>query len=189
MELLDITSKSEYLDEIERIYMDSFPEIERMNFEDVANRKSPNSELLGAFNEDKLIGFTYVSVASEYAYIIYLAIDKNERNKNLGSQVLEKIDDLFKDKTKVLCVEKPESADDIPTRRINFYKRNGFTLADFEFEYLGQYYYSMYNGAFDKQKFVDFLLTCFPGCKDFKEIRDYNMEFGLVNKNNIEKAI
>ncbi len=189
MKLLNITPKSQYTENIKRIYIDSFPESERMDFEDVENLKAPNSRLLGVFKEGKLIGFSYVSVSGKYAYIIYLAIDKNERNKNYGSQVLKKIDDLFKNKTKVLCVEKPISENDIQTRRINFYKRNGFTLADFEFEYLGQYYYSMYHGAFDKQAFINFLLVCFHGCKDFKEIRGYNIDFELVSKDNIEKAI
>ena len=54
---------------------------------------------------------------------------------------------------------------------IRFYKRNGFILANLEFEYLGQYYYSMYNGKFDKKKFIDFLLICFPSCKNFREIK------------------
>ena len=78
---------------------------------------------------------------------------------------------MYKDKTKVLCVEKPNSQSDLRTRRIGFYKRNGFTQANFEFEFLGQKYYSMYNGKFNKQKFIDFLLICFPGCKDFKDIK------------------
>ena len=96
---------------------------------------------------------------------------ENQRNKNYGTQALNEIFNLHKDKTKVLCVEKPNSQTDLRTRRIGFYKRNGFTLANFEFEYLGQYYYSMYNGKFDKQKFIDFLLVCFPGCKNFRVIK------------------
>ena len=36
--------------------------------------------------------------------------------------------------------------------------------------YLEQKYYSMYNGEFNKQKFIEFLLICFPGCNNFKDI-------------------
>lgn len=30
---------------------------------------------------------------------------------------------------------------------------------------------SMYKSQFDKQKFIGFLLICFPDCKDFKDIK------------------
>ena len=123
------------------------------------------------FDNETLIGFSFVSLLGEFAYIVYLAIDENQRNKNYGTQALNEISNLYKDKTKVLCVEKPNSPTSLRARRIGFYQRNGFTLANFEFEYLGQYYYSMYNGKFDKQKFIDFLLICFPVCKNFREIK------------------
>ena len=171
MKLLEINNNSKYLNKIKAIYYSSFPESERMDFVDLINCKFPNSKLLGIFDDETLIGFSFVSLLGEFAYIVYLAIDENQRNKNYGTQALNEIFNLHKDKTKVLCVEKPNLQTDLRTRRIGFYKRNGFTLANFEFEYLGQYYYSMYNGKFDKQNFIDFLLICFPGCKNFREIK------------------
>ena len=69
-----------------------------------------------------------------------------------------------------MCVEKPNSQSDLRTRRIDFYKRNGFTQANLEFEYLGESYFSMYNGKFNKKKFIDFLLICFPECTNFRDI-------------------
>ena len=171
MKLSEINNNSKHLNKIKEIYYYSFPESERMDFVDLINCKFPNSKLLGIFDDETLIGFSFVSLLGEFAYIVYLAIDENQRNKNYGTQALNEIFNLHKDKTKVLCVEKPNSQTDLRTRRIGFYKRNGFTLANFEFEYLGQYYYSMYNGKFNKQKFIDFLLVCFPGCKNFREIK------------------
>lgn len=47
----------------------------------------------------------------------------------------------------------------------------------------------MYSGNFNKQKFIEFLLTCFPGCKDFEKITIDNVEFEVLDKNNIEQAI
>lgn len=107
-----------------------------------------------------------------FAYIIYLAIDKNERNKKYGSLALKLIDEKYKDITKVLCVEKPLENDDLKSKRIEFYKRNHFNLADFEFDYLGQGYYSMFSGDFDRERFKEFLLVCFPGCKNFRKIKE-----------------
>ena len=125
-----------------------------------------------ALCDDKsLVGFTFISSLGNFAYIIYLAIDENERNKKYGSQALKLIDEKYKDNTKVLCVEKPLEKNDIKSKRIEFYKRNDFHIADFEFDYLGQVYYSMFSGDFDKEKFKEFLLVCFPGCKNFRNIK------------------
>lgn len=171
MKLLEINNNSKHLNKIKEIYYYSFPESERVDFVDLINCKFPNSKLWGIFDEETMIGFSFISVLGDYAYIVYLAIDDKLRNKNYGTTALSLICDLYKDKTKVLCVEKPNTQEDIQSRRIGFYKRNGFTQANFEFECLGQSYYSMYNGKFDKQKFIDFLLVCFPGCKNFRDIK------------------
>jgi len=170
MKLLEIDSNSKHISKIKEIYYYSFPESERTDFQDLIDLKFPNSKLLGMFNEDILLGFSFVSILGDFAYIVYLAIDDTLRNKSYGTTALGLICDLYKDKTKVLCVEKPYSKEDIKSRRIKFYKRNGFILANFEFDYLGQKYYSMYNGKFNKQKFIEFLLICFPGCKNFRDI-------------------
>jgi len=170
MDIVAIDKKHEYIKEIEKIYFYSFPVDERIDFVDIINKKFPNSELYAFCENEELIGFSYVSVLGDFSYIIYLAIDETKRSKGYGKIALAKINELYKDKTKVLCVEKPTTNIDIKSRRINFYKRNNFMLANFEFEYLGQCYYSMYNGKFNRKKFIEFLLICFPGCKNFKEI-------------------
>lgn len=171
MKLLEIDSNSKHLSKIKEIYYYSFPESERMDFEDLVNCKFPSSKLLGIFDNETLIGFSFVSLLGDFAYIVYLAVDKEQRNKNYGTWALNELSNLYKDKTKVLCVEKPFSKGDVKSRRISFYKRNGFLLANFEFDYLGQKYYSMYNGEFNKQKFIEFLLICFPGCKNFRDLK------------------
>ncbi len=169
MQLIEINNKI-HIDKIKKIYYSSFPENERIDFQYLIDLKFPNSKLLGIFNECSLIGFSYISISGDYVYIAYLAIDEEFRNKNYGTTALNLICDLYNSKVKVLSVEKPYFPKDMPSRRIGFYKRNGFLIANFEFEWLGQTYYPMYNGKFDKQKFIDFLLVCFPESKDFKNI-------------------
>ena len=167
--LVEINKTSKHLNTIKNIYFSSIPVEERIEFEDMVNLKFPNSKIFGIFDKAVLVGFTYVSLFENFAYIVYLAIDEQFRNKTYGSQALKDLCNLYKEKTKVLCVEKPITNTDMKSRRINFYKRNGFALADFEFDYLGSPYYSMYNGKFNKHKFIDFLLVCFPGCNNFKK--------------------
>ena len=70
MKLLDIDKDSKYLDKIHEIYFESFPENERVSFENIVNREFPNSRLLGFVDKDKLVGFSYVSVSDEFVYIV-----------------------------------------------------------------------------------------------------------------------
>lgn len=170
MEIIEVMPNSKYIDKIEEIYLYSFPKQERIEFNEVVNCKFPNSKILGFVENDNLIGFSFVSVLNNFTYIVYLSIDKDLRNNGYGTKALKKLDDVFKDNTKMLCVEKPKSKQDIASRRIEFYKRNNFALADFEFECWGQEYYVMYCGKFNKEKIIEFLLTCFPDSENFKDI-------------------
>ena len=185
MDIIEVNKNANYLQQIKKIYNSSFPKSERLDFAELVNKKAPNSNLYALLENNKLVGFTFISCFGNFAYIIYLAIDESERNKKYGSMALKLIDEKYKDKTKVLCVEKPLKKDDIKSKRIEFYKRNGFHLADFEFDYLGQVYYSMFCGNFDKEKFKEFLLICFPGCRNFNNILD----FDELDANNLKSAI
>ena len=132
MKLLDIDKESKYLDKIHEIYFESFPENERVSFENIVNREFPNSRLLGFVDKDKLVGFSYVSVSDEFVYIVYLAIDKEYRSQGYGTTALSEIDKMFKDKTKVLSVEKPEYPNDSPSKKSLFTKNlvmNSTTLS------------------------------------------------------------
>lgn len=132
MKLLDIDKDSKYLDKIHEIYFESFPENERVSFENIVNREFPNSRLLGFVDKDKLVGFSYVSVSDEFVYIVYLAIDKEYRFQGYGTTALSEIDKMFKDKTKVLSVEKPEYPNDTPSKKSLFTKNlvmNSTTLS------------------------------------------------------------
>lgn len=163
MELLEIGKNKRYIGKVKDIYFSSFPEVERIDFKDLIEyKKYPNSKLLGIFNDDCLVGFSYVITKGSFAYIIYLAIASRYRNRGYGTTALKLICDMYKDKTMSMCVEKPEFPDDEPTRRINFYKRNGFKVADLEYIYLGQKYNIMYNGEFDEKKFTEFFYCMFP---------------------------
>ena len=132
MKLLDIDKDSKYLDKIHEIYFESFPENERVSFENIVNREFPNSRLLGFVDKDKLVGFSYVSVSDEFVYIVYLAIDKEYRFQGYGTTAQSEIDNMFKDKTKVLSVEKPEYPNDTPSKKSLFTKNlvmNSTTLS------------------------------------------------------------
>lgn len=168
-ELKIIEKNSEYIEQIKEIYLYSFPNNERIDFDEIVNHTFPNSQLLGFFCEKNLIGFSVVSAYKKFAYIAYLAIDKNQRGKGLGSQALQAICKFYNDKTIVLSVEKPEKQAEKQIRVMNFYKKNGFELMDFEFSWSGQVFWPMHYREYKKQEFINYLLVCFPTCHDFKD--------------------
>ena len=71
MKIIDVDKSSKYINKIQDIYFESFPENERIPFEEIVNREFPNSKLLGFIDEDNIVGFTYVSVSDEFVYFIF----------------------------------------------------------------------------------------------------------------------
>ena len=153
---------------IKEIYEEAIPEDERISFEDLTKGAFPNSKLFGIYEDKELLGMCYLSLAEDFSYLVYLAVDKDKRNKGYGTNALKLIKEKFKNPI-VLCVEQPTTL--MRKRRIEFYKRNGFGVADFEFDYLNDKYYTMHTGKINKTKFIDYLLICFPGCTNFKQIK------------------
>lgn len=105
----EVDKSSPYLKEIERIYISSFPENERIEFEEIKNTRFINSKLLAFFDNSVLLGFSYISILGSYVYIIYYAIDEKFRNQGYGTQILKMLINMFKDKVKVLCIERPST--------------------------------------------------------------------------------
>jgi len=88
MRLIKVDKKSKYANDIKNIYLSSFPECERIGFEELINCKFPNSTVLGVFDKQTLIGFTFVSLFGKFIFIspcynifalLYLIFQKKER--------------------------------------------------------------------------------------------------------------
>ena len=104
----------EYANEIEELYLNSFPKEERFPFWILEEcSKENNSDLYGIIDNDKLIGLCYLVYYSYAYYLMYLAVDHNL------------LMDL-KEKYKVLFLSIDSPVDNISVRRKNFYLRNGF---------------------------------------------------------------
>lgn len=107
----------------------SFPENERRDF----SRQcllACSSEVFsqGVIIENKLpVGVICWWNFPKFLYIEHFAIDPLQRNRRLGEKVLKTMHELAC-LTLVVEVELPDS--ELNKRRINFYKRNGFSLYD-----------------------------------------------------------
>ena len=92
------------------------------------------AEMWNVFNEDTWIGWTYIILYTNkdkknFAYVLYLAIDSNNRNKGYGTKALKLIFEKYKDYSISLAIEtyEDEKAENLEQRikRHNFYKRCG----------------------------------------------------------------
>ena len=87
-------------------------------------------DCFGLFENEKIVGYTFM-VKQENSYLIdYIAIFPEHRNKGVGANLLTLIDDYLGDADRIIGeVEDPAYTDDeeqktLQTRRLGFYLRN-----------------------------------------------------------------
>ena len=88
-------------------------------------------DCLGLLEEGEMVGYTFM-VKLDNSYLIdYIAIFPELRNKGIGSNLLNIIDDYLETADRIFGeVENPDYTDDkdqktLQSRRLNFYLRNG----------------------------------------------------------------
>ena len=120
---LKYINNGKYMNEIEKLYLKSFPKDERFAFWILEEcSKENNSDLYAIIDNDKFIGMCYIINCTNAYYLMYLAVEPHLRNKNYGSKILRDL----KEKYKLLFLSINESNNSISIRRKNFYLRNGF---------------------------------------------------------------
>ncbi len=146
MQVIRFLSVSESMDpiadQIEKTYNDSFPWIERRDFDKVRTLIDAHKAFsaYALLKEDVYIGFITSWDFDAFRYVEHFAIDKTARNGGEGSKALRHFLGQS-DKPVVLEVELPE--DELSRRRIRFYERLHFKCHDFE------YYQPSYHSADD----------------------------------------
>lgn len=66
--------------------------------------KEKNVKFKVIYSKDKVIGFQYIIEYDNIAYLMYFAIEKNQRNNGYGSEILKKLTRSYKNV--LLCIEK-----------------------------------------------------------------------------------
>lgn len=112
--------------EVKKIYINSFPKSERFPFWILKHCSKEKNVLFNAIlDNDKLIGMEYIINYENKSYLMYLAIDKNERKKGYGSNILKDL--IKKYENIILSIERPDKEiNDNKIIRKNFYLRKGF---------------------------------------------------------------
>ncbi len=128
--------KEEYFNQINKIFVESFPVDERYKSmgEFVINVKKDEAELYCLLEEKEVQGFMYLIKLKNMVFILYLAIDKNKRSSGYGSYMLNWCLDKYSDQKIYLNIEEVnEKFDDyeIRKKRLKFYLKNKLYLLDY----------------------------------------------------------
>ncbi len=172
--------------EVLKIYTNSFPENERIDFE---NFFKNNRELYGYFDNDELVGFISCKKNDLYSFICYFAVEKSKRSMGYGSAILEIFKNSNKDKCIVLNIENIYngcSQNHIRLKRLNFYIKNGFNRSELIFDWCGDILNTLYIGTFNTKTYINFLLQLFPNCINFRQL-DNSTVLIDIKKLNIDK--
>ena len=134
IKLIEMKENLENRDFYKQLYNDAFPPEERWDFDmTLENKDNHNYKFYAILDDDVPIGLTMLWDLDDFNYGEYLAIDKNLRGKKYGSEVLTKILEILSNKLIVIEVE-PYDLNEIAKKRIEWYKRFGLILADYEYD-------------------------------------------------------
>lgn len=79
----------------------------------------------------KIVGFLAVWELQGILFIEHFAVASEARNRGLGSRLLKELQEKY---TMPLCLEVELPTDELTKRRIEFYKRNGFSFHSYPYE-------------------------------------------------------
>ena len=128
-----INSKSNVsvLKEIHPLYESSFPEDEKVPYFILKQQaKKSISDIIGVYDDNEFIGFFILVYDKDIVFLWYLAIEDDKRNQGYGSQILQTIHDLYKNKRIILNVEEVKNTKQL--KRKQFYMKNGYQECGFK---------------------------------------------------------
>ncbi len=152
-----VSSKRRENRPIRRLYRTSFPKKERVSFGSMVRRaRKTHVEFLSFYRESDLIGMAYLFVWEDVLYLYYLAIVPEYQNQGNGGRILDLLKSRYPEHRIVLSIE-PLEEDAVNfsqrERRLEFYRKNGFSDIHLASSYHGVNYSTLvYGGGFTKEE-------------------------------------
>lgn len=150
MQVINYKDNHKVIDDVIPLYLEAFPEDERppvFIFKRTCKRK--NSELITFYEDNQFIGFALLSFFENLAYLYFLAVKKEKRNKGYGAIILKTLFSLYPTATIFLLHEEIDNKypdNELRKRRKKIYLRNGFIDNELKVNEFGVVYDSCYHG-------------------------------------------
>lgn len=123
-----VNSRDEEVVKLIALYQEVFPESERFRDDQILLNLIDNNQSLhfkAIYEDDELAGLFMYWTLEKLHYIHFLAVYPEMRNRKIGKKVLDWIAENFK---QPVFLEADDPEDEISTRRIHFYERNGYQV-------------------------------------------------------------
>ncbi len=123
--------ENDQFEEFWQMLTSSFPSDEYRTKEDhFAMLSNPLHTVWAAASGENIFGFVTTWDIGNFLYVEHLVTSPKFRNMGLGSKILQKLASLA---TLPICLEVEPPVTEMATRRIEFYKRNGYFLNTYRY--------------------------------------------------------
>lgn len=112
---------------IKALYKSAFPEKERREFSELADLLSADQCFMYSIDTENtgFSGFCICWDFDGFAFIEHFAVNPEKRGLGIGEKTLSLLKSIH---SKTILLETEPPVDEITTRRVNFYQRNGFRM-------------------------------------------------------------
>ena len=150
LECSAVSMRETVCDEIKSLYETSFPPNEWRPFSDLYHDFGDKCELLAFYDDRTFIGSAIMLTFGDITHIMYLAVKPELRDRGCGSMILEHIRMLYPRQRIIADLEDPEN--DFPNqsqreKRIDFYRKNGYSPTEIRYKWENEHYLIMSNGG------------------------------------------
>lgn len=120
-----VTSEHRDLASVRALYESSFPKDEKMDFDRLIEMEDASHHMMAWYDEDCLVGMTFVFLYEAVAYLAYFCIIESGRGRGYGTVVLDQMKSMYP--RVVVDIEKVEEPNAIvKKRRKDFYLYHDF---------------------------------------------------------------
>lgn len=144
---------------IKEIYDSSFPKEERIPFWMMFLMSfTKTTDFLAFYDNDKLVGFSYMAKVNNILFIMFLAVDENMRSKGYGSNILNILKEKYSTAKVIMSIDKSDYTR--KAKLVNFCLKNNFEYTGYLMK-SGEKTQEIFisNGEFKKREFQLFFHT------------------------------
>ncbi len=159
-------------DDFRKLYLESFIENERVDFDKLFSGVFGDFKLVGQYDNDKFVGMMHYVVKENFLHLNYFAIVPDCQNQGYGTKFLSWLKDTYPNTPIVVDVEEQDDTSDNADYRIlrkKFYQKNGFKDGKYSYHWNGVYMTYFSTQDIDADEFMKYITWIFPTIKDIEK--------------------